>query len=128
MAGDGAEAQERESQFRRVYEENLTTIYNHVGARVPNRSDIPDLVAEVFATAWRRIDQMPVGPESRAWLVGVSCRHRVRRRCRCTTPEGPAGITTQAGALWVIPEGALFVKAALLEEEHDFGVVGSLST
>jgi hypothetical protein len=29
---------------------------------------------------------------------------------------------------WVIPEGALVVKAALLEEEHDFGAVVVLST
>jgi hypothetical protein len=29
---------------------------------------------------------------------------------------------------WVIPEGALVVKAALLEEEHDFGAVAVLST
>jgi hypothetical protein len=28
----------------------------------------------------------------------------------------------------VIPEGALVVKAALLEEEHDFGAVAVLST
>jgi hypothetical protein len=28
----------------------------------------------------------------------------------------------------VIPEGALVVKAALLEEEHDFGAAGVLST
>ena len=28
----------------------------------------------------------------------------------------------------VIPEGALVVKAALLEEEHDFGAVEVLST
>jgi hypothetical protein len=28
----------------------------------------------------------------------------------------------------VIPEGALVVKAALLEEEHDFGAVVVLST
>ena len=74
MADEGSEAQDHESQFRRVYEENLKTIYGYVGARVQNRSDVPDLVAEVFATAWRRIDQMPVGQESRAWLVGVARR------------------------------------------------------
>jgi hypothetical protein len=28
----------------------------------------------------------------------------------------------------VIPEGALVVKAVLLEEEHDFGAVAVLST
>jgi hypothetical protein len=30
--------------------------------------------------------------------------------------------------LLVIPEGALVVKAALLEEEHNFGAVAVLST
>jgi hypothetical protein len=32
------------------------------------------------------------------------------------------------GSPLVIPEGALVVKAALLEEEHDFGVAVLLST
>ncbi len=85
MTDEGSEAQDHESQFRRVYEENLKTIYGYVGARVQNRSDVPDLVAEVFATAWRRIGQMPVGQESRAWLVGVARRtlwHHYRAELR----------------------------------------------
>ena len=62
MAHEEAGAQNHELQFRRVYEENFKTIYGYVGTRVPNRSDIPDLVAEVLATGWRRIAQMPDGP------------------------------------------------------------------
>lgn len=85
MAHEEAGAQDYELQFRRVYEENFKTIYGYVGARVPNRSDIPDLVAEVFATGWRRIAQMPDGPQSRAWLIGVARRvlsHHYRTELR----------------------------------------------
>ena len=85
MADDGAEVQDPESQFRRVYDESFKSVYSYIGARVPNRADTPDLVAEVFATAWRRMDQVPAGAESRAWLVGVARRvlsHHYRAEAR----------------------------------------------
>ena len=43
MGQDGAEAQGREVQFRRVYEENLKTIYRYVGARVRTVRILPTL-------------------------------------------------------------------------------------
>jgi hypothetical protein len=38
------------------------------------------------------------------------------------------GVRAENPSDQVIPEGALVVKAALLEEEHDFGAVAVLST
>jgi hypothetical protein len=49
-----------------------------------------------------------------------------------TEPNGYETETKLSSTSWraslVIPEGALVVKAALLEEEHDFGAVVVLST
>jgi RNA polymerase sigma-70 factor (ECF subfamily) len=38
------------------------------------RDDVPDIVAEVFAVAWRRMDAMPYPPRDRLWLYGVARR------------------------------------------------------
>ena len=45
---------EREAAFRAAYEQHLRTVYRYLVSRSENRSDVPDLVAEVFATLWRR--------------------------------------------------------------------------
>ncbi len=46
-----------------------------------DREDAIDASAEVFATAWRRIRDIPGGDESRMWLFGVA-RNEVRNRQR----------------------------------------------
>jgi len=48
-------------------------------------SDGEDAAAEVFAVAWRRLDQVPNDEATRAWLLGVAYRvvanqYRSRRR------------------------------------------------
>ena len=39
-----------------------------------------DVVAEVFAVLWRRLDELPAGPEDRLWLYGVAQRCVLRAR------------------------------------------------
>ncbi|MFZ2056279.1 MAG: RNA polymerase sigma factor [Acidimicrobiales bacterium] len=79
---------EREAAFQAAYEQHLATVYRYLVSRSPNASDVPDLVAEVFATLWRRADTLPAETELRPWLVGVARRvlsnHRrgARRRER----------------------------------------------
>lgn len=34
--------------------------------------DANDAVADIFVTAWRKIDDIPPGPEARLWLYGVA--------------------------------------------------------
>jgi len=36
--------------------------------------DAADVVAETFVAAWRRIDEIPEGPATKAWLLGVARR------------------------------------------------------
>ena len=48
-------------------------------------SDAEDATADVFAIAWRRLDEVPPGDATRAWLIGVAYkvvgnRFRSRRR------------------------------------------------
>ena len=44
--------------------------------RLASGHEIADVVAEVFTTAWRRLDQIPEQDATRLWLYGVA-RHCV---------------------------------------------------
>ena len=64
---------EDNAKFEALYEANYKPIYAYVYRRVPHSpSDVPDVVSEVFATAWRRISDLPPVPEDRLWLFGVA--------------------------------------------------------
>jgi RNA polymerase sigma-70 factor (ECF subfamily) len=73
-----------DSRFEGLYKEHFELIYAYMIRRV-RLADVPDLVADVFATAWRRIEDIPSPPEATLWLYGVaknvvSQHHRGRIR------------------------------------------------
>jgi RNA polymerase sigma-70 factor (ECF subfamily) len=61
--------------FRRLYLAHFELVHRYVANRRRDASDVGDVVAEVFAVAWRRRDDLP-GDEGRqrAWLLGVARR------------------------------------------------------
>jgi len=61
------------AKFEALYEANYKSIYAYVYRRAPHSSsDVPDVVSEIFTTAWRRIRDLPPAPEDRLWLFGVA--------------------------------------------------------
>jgi len=48
--------------------------------RTASRPDAEDAVAEVFLTAWRRIDAVPAGDAGRAWLYATARRVTANQR------------------------------------------------
>jgi RNA polymerase sigma-70 factor (ECF subfamily) len=69
---------ERESERRRRFD-SLFASYNsdivaYCSWRAASASDAQDAAAEVFLTAWRRLDQLPEGDEARAWLYATARR------------------------------------------------------
>ncbi len=60
-------------RYERVYRESGTAILGYSLRRCDSREDAFDVVAETFATAWRRRDEMPDdADEARAWLFGIA--------------------------------------------------------
>jgi RNA polymerase sigma-70 factor (ECF subfamily) len=66
-------SREAHAKFEALYLAHYKSIYAYVRRRVPQSSpDVPDVVSEVFAVAWRRINDVPPIPQDRPWLFGVA--------------------------------------------------------
>ena len=74
MTGTSEASGDREDRFATVYDSAYTDLVRFVSRRVP-QGEAEDVVADVFAVAWRRLDDVPseLG-EARAWLFGVAYR------------------------------------------------------
>lgn len=71
-------------QFDDLYAETYPMVWAYVRRRVNSVEDAEDLVVEVFATAWRRSDDLERADSSVAWLLGIArnliLNHRRRSR------------------------------------------------
>jgi RNA polymerase sigma factor (sigma-70 family) len=69
--------EDRRERFDQLYTTHYAAIYAYAYRRLRSESDaVPDVVADVFAVAWRKLEQVPDPPQDRLWLYGVA-RHRV---------------------------------------------------
>jgi len=75
-----------EQAFERLYRETYSELVTYCRRRLPADSDtVDDVVAQVYLTAWRRLDDFLAVDKPIAWLYAVayrtvSNRHRSRRR------------------------------------------------
>ena len=65
-------SREDHAKFEALYLSNYKPIYAYVHRRVLQSLEVPDIVSEVFAIAWRRFGDLPASPQDRLWLFGVA--------------------------------------------------------
>jgi RNA polymerase sigma-70 factor (ECF subfamily) len=75
------------ARFERCFDRNYADVARFCARRAGSAEDAEDAATEVFATAWRRLDDVPDEPDDRLWLFGVARRvlanaHRAERRRR----------------------------------------------
>lgn len=61
-------------RFTWLYERHYRSVWAYVARRLPRGTDPGDVVAEVFATAWRRFDRVPAEPATLLWLYATARR------------------------------------------------------
>ena len=93
-----ADPGERQRRFEVVYAAHRGPILGYVLRRTGNPDDAADVIAETFLTAWRRLEDMPPGPQARLWLYGVARRvlanhHRGQRRAAALATRLRADLT-----------------------------------
>jgi RNA polymerase sigma-70 factor, ECF subfamily len=72
-------------RFDELFAQHRSDIVAYCRWRAATASDAEDAVAEVFLTAWRRLNRIPEGEAARLWLYATARRvlanqHRSRRR------------------------------------------------
>jgi RNA polymerase sigma factor (sigma-70 family) len=70
----GRSESERARRFDVLFANYSADIVAYCGWRAPSASDAQDAVADVFLTAWRRLDQLPEGDAARVWLYATARR------------------------------------------------------
>ena len=60
-------------RFDQLFDDHYRAVYRYCVRRV-GITDAEDATADVFAVAWRRLDEMPEDASTRAWLYGVAYR------------------------------------------------------
>ena len=80
VSGTTDQQRDQERRFAALYQAYYRPILAYAVRRVAPAEDAADVVADVFTTAWRRIDQVPGAPADRLWLYGVAQRVVAGRR------------------------------------------------
>jgi RNA polymerase sigma-70 factor, ECF subfamily len=65
---------ERRRRFDALFASHSADIVAYCGWRAASESDAQDAMAEVFLTAWRRLDELPEGDAARVWLYATARR------------------------------------------------------
>jgi RNA polymerase sigma factor (sigma-70 family) len=108
---------DRQRRFDELFAAFGADIVAYCGWRLPSPSDGQDAAAEVFLTAWRRLDEMPAGDAARVWLYAtarrVTANHRRSSRRRAALQERLAFEATTASreVAATDPEAALVHEA-----------------
>lgn len=82
---DGVPPGDPRARFTALFDAHAADLLAYVIRRLPDRSNAPDVVADVFLVAWRRLGDVPAGKAARLWLFGVArmtLQNERRRRRR----------------------------------------------
>ena len=76
---------DREARFEALYEVAFRRVLAYALRRADSPEDAADVVAETFAIAWRRLDDVPTDDRAVLWLYATARRvlaNEIRRRRR----------------------------------------------
>lgn len=111
---------DRKVGFEAIFNATYEAILGYALRRCSSPHDAADVVAETFAIAWRRVDEMPTGDAARLWLYGVARRvlanHlRGQRQRRLRTTE----LHDEVAALVSDPLDASIIAKAFRQLSED---------
>jgi RNA polymerase sigma factor (sigma-70 family) len=64
----------RRERFEQVFATHREAVLGYLRRRTDSGHDAADLLADTFLVAWRRLDDVPLDPQTRPWLYGVARR------------------------------------------------------
>lgn len=139
-----ASTAEQQARFEAVYAAYRTPVLGYALRRTASPEDAADILAETFLVAWRKLDQMPAGPDARLWLYGVARNalanhHRGQRRRTALAvrleaelqqsyrlPEQDTDSAVIMAALLQLPEDQREVLMLHAWEDLDYGQIATV--
>ncbi len=106
-----------------MYEKNYSAIRDYCLRRL-GTDDAVDAAAEVFTIAWRKIDSIPPGDETRLWLFGVArnvVAHQHRRYARQSRLKERLGRVASVGG------AGTEVEAMVVRNSQEQQVISALA-
>jgi RNA polymerase sigma-70 factor (ECF subfamily) len=73
-------SEDRRQRFDALFTAYAPDIVAYCGWRASSPTDAQDAVADVFLTAWRRLDSVPEGDAARVWLYATARRVLANQR------------------------------------------------
>ena len=64
----------RQDRFEELFGAHREAVLGYLRRRTDSGHDAADLLADTFLVAWRRLDDIPLDPQTRPWLYGVARR------------------------------------------------------
>jgi RNA polymerase sigma-70 factor (ECF subfamily) len=107
-----------EQRFTRLYQETRGDVLAYLARRSRTLEDATDALAETYAAAWRKLDELPHGDRARLWLFGAA-RNELRmaeRRARAGNQlaiELASQLRLADGETPRTPEGSTAINEAL---------------
>jgi RNA polymerase sigma-70 factor (ECF subfamily) len=105
-----------ENDFRALFHSTYPQVVAYARRRTPNRADADDVVAEIYAAAWRRLDKLDDVTTPLAWLYGIGLnviRNRRRSDERHLRLVGKAQGAAATSAVDPDPADAVLLRDAL---------------
>jgi RNA polymerase sigma factor (sigma-70 family) len=92
---------ERTRRFEALFAAHRSDVVAYCSWRADSASDAQDAAAEVFLTAWRRLDAVPDGDAARVWLY-TTARRVIANQRRSSRRRGALHerLALQAAAAW----------------------------
>ena len=79
-SGAGVPRDPRRERFEEFFAAHREAVLGYLLRRTAERQDAADLLADTFLVAWRRLDDVPPGDQTRPWLYGVARRALANHR------------------------------------------------
>ena len=70
----------RRERFEELFGAHREAVLGYLRRRTDSGHDAADLLADTFLVAWRRLDDIPPGNQTRPWLYGVARRTLANHR------------------------------------------------
>jgi RNA polymerase sigma-70 factor (ECF subfamily) len=70
----------RRERFEELFGAHREAVLGYLRRRTDSGHDAADLLADTFLVAWRRLDDIPPGTQTRPWLYGVARRTLANHR------------------------------------------------